>query len=107
MRRTGEEDAGDLAQDAEENEEAAAEAPRVAVRAARDGDHAVVLREDRQRRDGEERGDEAADAVGLRRDTLNFFLIFRVAEHAPRHRLGCASRIPVRRLRRVTPRPRL
>lgn len=59
----GEEDAGDLSEDAEEEEEAAADSSRAAVCAARYGDDAVVLGEDGEGGDGEECGEETADAV--------------------------------------------
>ena len=63
--RTREEDTGDLAEHSEEDEETTAETARGAVRAPGNRDHAVVLREDRERRDREQRRDEAADAVAL------------------------------------------
>ncbi len=87
MALTSEEEPGDLAEDAKENEEPAAPASRRTVRATCDGDDTVVLRctsacqysesygyvkwmgrnlsEDGQRRDGEQRGHEAADAITL------------------------------------------
>lgn len=63
-RRDRDERRGELRENPHDQQPEAGGVAGLAVGAARERDHAVVLREDGHGRDGAEAGDEAADAVG-------------------------------------------